>query len=78
MASAMPDSAIRSRHGYDDSFEEAGHIKPSLVHPAQLVVRNEGSTTRDYLGEYGCKLEVQRLHLISCPLQLSSATIWPG
>ena len=59
MASAMPDSAIRSRRGYDGSSEEAGHIKPSLVHPAQLVIRNEGSTTRDYLGDYEHRLGME-------------------
>lgn len=66
MASAMPDSANSANHAYtkrktqasnegqeQEHDEENDALLPSLFHRGQLVVRNEGSVTRDYLGEFG-------------------------
>ena len=58
MASVMPDSGtqaavLRREHDRCTSDEEGGTSSlPSLFHKGQLVVRNEGSVTRDYLGGY--------------------------
>ena len=52
MSTAMPDSANHAVIRGENAPDEAGHAKPSVFHPGQLVIRNEGSTTRDYLGEY--------------------------
>jgi len=53
MASAMPDSA-NSQLSRPARDEESDVLLPSLLHKGQLVVRNEGSVTRDYLGRsYG-------------------------
>lgn len=58
MASSMPDNAnsrtrasSKQQQGQPGHEEESEVSLPSILHRGQLVIRNEGSVARDYLGE---------------------------